>query len=151
MKSNPEDKPPIEIKSGRSSIKSFLRREDDQKIKDLKSRYQQTDKKTGIFTRLKHKLFPSLSDINYTNEKIEKLIDFQKSSKRYPSIKAAIQSKINERLYVKYKGRMVYFWETKAFKEAAFLHFPRIIFLIFTWYIITQIKINKESQKQNQR
>ena len=129
MKSDYKEKPPIEMKTDKSSIKSFLNQDDDQKIKDLKSRYQQADKKAGIFTRLKHRFFPSLSDINYTNEKIEKLIDFQKTSKRYPSVKVFIKRKIDEYLYVKYKGRIVFFWETKYFKEAVFLHFPRVLFL----------------------
>ena len=103
------------------------------------------------FSRLKSRIMPSLSDIKYDNEKVERLIDFQKSRKRYSSFKDMLETKINERILVQYKGRMIPFWHTMQFKEALFLHFPRILFLIFTWYIITQIRISNEKKNSHRK
>lgn len=152
MKPDPKTRSPLELRPGQSSIGAFLKRKDDDQIKGLKSRYQtQSTEKTSLFSRLKSKLFPTLSDLKYDNEKIEKLIEFQRSKGmgKATTLKDRMQQAVNERLYVKHKGRMVYFWQARAFQETIFMHIPRLAFLLFTCYIITKIKINKEMENKN--
>ena len=149
---NPRDdkRDPLELKSGQSAVKNFFNEKDDEKIKNLKSRYQTSaTQKQTLLERLKHKIMPSLSNINYDPSKMEKLIDFQQKRGREQTWRELLQQSVDDRLYVKYKGRMVYFWQTKMFKEAAFLHFPRIMFLAFTCYVITRIRINNDKLTKN--
>mmetsp|Transcript_26619 Transcript_26619/g.23509 ORF Transcript_26619/g.23509 Transcript_26619/m.23509 type:complete len:121 (+) Transcript_26619:2-364(+) len=120
MNQDKGEKAPLELKTGRSSLESFLKNEKKENAESLKDRYKV---KKGIKSL---KIFPTTSDLKFNQEKISEYIDYEQTQGSKTTIKARLKAAYYERVYTKYRGKMVPFWYTKQFKETAFMHFPRI-------------------------
>ncbi|CAI2379345.1 unnamed protein product [Moneuplotes crassus] len=141
---NTDKRNPLELKTGRSSIDEFLKKPDKEKTESLKQRYQRKK-------NLKSRIFPTTSDLKYDHEKISKYIEYEQSQGGRNTIKQKIQDAFYRRFYTKVRGRMRPFYYSRQFQETAFMHFPRLCFLLFTCYIIHKMQLSQEKEQKNKR